>query len=311
MSTVVTAGDGPPSSHAPEEGTAEVVTATSEPDGPTALRIVLGAQLRRLREAGGVSRGDAARAIRATESKISRLELGRSGFKQRDVADLLTLFGVASSEEREGLLSLARRASMPGWWQQYSDVIPGWLELYVGLEEAASMIRTYEVQFVHGLLQTEAYARAVVGLRHGDDEQDEIERRVQLRMRRQRILSQGTPKLWAVIDEAALRRPLGGAEVMRGQVRHLIEVTDLPTVTLQVVPFRAGGHPAAGGAFAVLRFAHPEILDLVYLEQVNSALYLDKRADVENYTLIMNQLCVQAEPPEATCDLLNDILKDL
>jgi transcriptional regulator with XRE-family HTH domain len=311
MGAVFAAGDGTSSPHPPGDGGAEVVTATSEPDGPTALRIVLGAQLRRLREAGGVSRGEAARAIRATESKISRLELGRSGFKQRDVADLLTLFGVASADERENLLSLARRASMPGWWQQYSDVIPGWLELYVGLEEAASMIRTYEVQFVHGLLQTEDYARAVIGLRHGEDERAEIERRVQLRMRRQRVLTQQSPMLWAVVDEAALRRPLGGTAVMRAQLRRLIEVAEIPTVTLQVVPFRAWGHPAAGGAFTVLRFAHPEILDLVYLEQVDSALYLDKRSDVENYTLIMNELCVKAEPPEATCDLLNDILKDL
>ncbi|WP_395110746.1 helix-turn-helix domain-containing protein [Actinomadura sp. SCN-SB] len=306
-----------PSRRPPEKDTAgtaeasEAMTTTREPDGPTALRMVLGAQLRRLREAGGVSRSDAARAIRATESKISRLELGRSGFKQRDVADLLTLFGVASADERENLLALARRASMPGWWQQYSDVIPSWLELYVGLEEDASMIRTYEVQFIHGLLQTADYARAVIGLRHGEDERDEIERRVQLRLRRQRILSRQSPRLWAVIDEAALRRPLGGREVMRAQLRHLIEVTDLPTVTLQIVPFHVGGHPAAGGAFTVLRFAHPEILDMVYLEQVNSALYLDKRSEVDNYKQIMNELCVLAAPPGETCDILNGILKDL
>ncbi|MFC5751193.1 helix-turn-helix domain-containing protein [Actinomadura rugatobispora] len=282
----------------------------TELGGPTALRILLGAQLRRLREQGGVSRGDAARAIRATESKISRLELGRSGFKQRDVADLLTLFGISADEDRESLLSLARRASAPGWWQQYHDVIPPWLELYIGLEEAASVLRTYEVQFVHGLMQTEDYARAVVGLRHSAKEQEQIERRVALRMRRQQLLQRESPRLWSVIDEAALRRPLGGRRVMRAQLEHLIALSDLPNLTLQVVPFQAGGHPAAGGAFTLLRFAQPEIADLVYIEQVSSALYLDKRPDVENYTQIMNELSVQAAPRDATRDILAGILAD-
>ncbi|GAA2459954.1 helix-turn-helix transcriptional regulator [Actinomadura vinacea] len=285
----------------------------TELGGPIALRILLGAQLRRLREAGGVSRGDAARAIRATESKISRLELGRSGFKQRDVADLLTLFGISADQDRESLLSLARRASAPGWWQQYGEVIPGWLELYIGLEEAASVLRTYEVQFVHGLLQTEDYARAVVGLRHSPDdpgEQERIERRVALRMRRQQLLERDAPRLWSVVDEAALRRPLGGRAVMRGQLRRLIELTDLPNLTLQVVPFRAGGHPAAGGAFTILRFAQPEIADLVYIEQISSALYLDKRPDVESYSEIMNELSLLASPRDTTRDVLAGILAD-
>jgi transcriptional regulator with XRE-family HTH domain len=292
------------------ERTATMAPGT-EPDGPTAARIVLGARLRRLREANGVSRVDAARHIRATESKISRLELGRSGFKQRDVADLLTLFGIASTDEREDLLSLARRASSPGWWQQYADVIPPWLEQYIGLEEAASIIRTYEVQFVHGLLQTEDYARAVVSLRHGADEALQIERRVELRMRRQRLLTRDAPRLWAVIDEAVLRRPLGGREVMRAQLRHLIEVAEMPGVTLQIVPFRAGGHPAAGGAFTLLRFARPEIPDLVYMEHVDTALYVDRRTEVEDHVQIMEELCVMAEPPEATGDVLEQILREL
>ena len=287
-----------------------LAASTSELRGPIALRILLGARLRRLREQVGVSRGDAARAIRATESKISRLELGRSGFKQRDVADLLTLFGVSADEDRESLLALARQASAPGWWQQYSDVIPPWLELYIGLEEAASVLRTYEVQFVHGLLQTEEYARAVVGLRHSGGDIEAVERRVALRMRRQQILRQESPRLWAVIDEAALRRPLGGRRVMRGQLRHLIELCDLPNLTLQVVPFQAGGHPAAGGAFTILRFARPEIADMVYIEQISSALYLDKAPDVENYTQIMNELSVLAAPRDATRDILAGILAE-
>src|SRR5690606_21563041 len=211
--------------------------------GPTVLRILLGTQLRRLRTEKGISREDAGYEIRASHAKISRLELGQVSFKERDVADLLTLYGVTDAEERESLLALARQANNPGWWHKYSDVLPSWFEVYVGLEEAASIIRSYELQFVPGLLQTEEYARAVVMLGHGDAPGEEIERRVALRMKRQRRLTEpGAPKLWAVVDEAALHRPLGGTGAMRRQIEHLIEMATLPNVTLQIVPFAKGGH---------------------------------------------------------------------
>jgi hypothetical protein len=280
-------------------------------DNPTAQRILLGAQLRRLRETAGKSRGDAANAIRATQSKISRLELGRSSFKQRDVADLLTCYSITDSHKREALLNLARRASSPGWWHQYSDVIPHWLELYVGLEEAAWLIRTYEVQFVHGLMQTEEYARAVITLRHARSPAHEIDQRIALRMRRQQILHRPDgPRLWAVLDEAALRRPLGTRQVMRAQLEHLIKLIELRQVTLQIVPFHVGGHAAAGGPFTLLRFPALDLPDLVYLEQLNSALYLDKVADIDDYTQTMDQLCVEAQPPDRTHELLTAILAD-
>lgn len=279
--------------------------------GPTALRIVLGAQLRRLREASGVTAEEAAEAIRATHSKISRLERGRSGAKQRDVADLLSLYGVTDETEREQMLMWARQASTPGWWQQYSDVLPGWLELYVGLEEAASIIRTYEVQFVHGLLQTEDYARAVILIANAHAPAEEIDRRVSARMRRQRLLTRpDAPELWAVLDEAALRRPPNSSHVMRAQLEHLLQLTDLPNVTLQIVPFRAGPHAAAGGPFTILRFPEPDLPDLVYLEQLNSALYLDQPKDVTGYMAVMNQLCVQAESVGASRDMLRALLKE-
>src|SRR3954465_6631932 len=152
--------------------------------GPTALRMMLGSHLRRLRERAGVSRTDAGWAIRASESKISRIELGRVGFKERDVSDLLTLYGVTDPAEREALISLAREANQPGWWHKYGDILPQWFQAYVGLEAAASLIRTYEVQFIPGLLQTEDYARAVVLLGNGNAPKEEIDRRVQLRMER-------------------------------------------------------------------------------------------------------------------------------
>jgi transcriptional regulator with XRE-family HTH domain len=280
--------------------------------GPTALRIMLGTQMRRLREVGNFTREQAAEAIRATHSKISRLELGRSGFKQRDVADLLTLYGITGEREREALLSLARQASAPGWWHQYSDILPGWCEAYVGLEAAASVIRSYEMQFVHGLMQTQDYARAVIMITNGGAPEDEIDRRIGLRMRRQQLLTEtGGPRLWAVLDEAALRRTPGGPGVIRGQVRHLLEITALPNVTLQVVPFHAGAHAAAGGPFTILRFAEPDLPDVVYLEQLNSALYLDKRDQVIDYTATMDQLCVQAESTAATKRTLSALLTEI
>jgi transcriptional regulator with XRE-family HTH domain len=278
--------------------------------GPTVLRIALGAQLRRLREAGNLTTAQAAEAIRATGSKISRLERGRSAARQRDVADLLTLYGVSDDTEREQLLVLARQAGAPGWWQQYSDILPRWLELYIGLEEAASIIRAYEVQFVHGLLQTEDYARAVILISNARAPAEEVDRRVSLRMQRQRLLTQPGPRqLWAVLDEAALRRSPAGPEVMRAQLEHLLELTALPNITLQVVPFHAGPHAAAGGPFTVLRFPEPDLPDVVYLEQLNSALYLDQPGDVIDYVTIMDQLCVQAATGAASKDLLHALLR--
>ena len=280
--------------------------------GPTVLRIVVGSQLRRLRERRQITCEEAGEAIRGSHSKISRMELGRVRFRSRDVADLLTLYGVVGEAERAAMLALADRANEPGWWHSYSDILPGWFEVYIGLEEAASRIRAYEVQFVPGLLQTEDYARAVTLLGHPNAAGHEVERRVGLRMRRQSLLSgEEAPHFWAVVDEAALRRPLGGVQVMRRQLRHLIEVTDLANVTLQVVPFALGGHAAAGGPFSILRFAEQDLPDVVYLEQLTSALYLDKRDDVDNYLAVMERLCIDAEPATRIRDTLGRILNEL
>ncbi|MEO5873391.1 MAG: helix-turn-helix transcriptional regulator [Streptosporangiaceae bacterium] len=281
-------------------------------DGPTALRIMLGSQLRRLRETGGISREQAAEAIRATHSKISRLELGRSGFKQRDLIDLLLLYGITEERERDALLGLARQANQPGWWHQYTDVMPAWLEPYIGLESASSMIRSYEIQFVHGLLQTEAYARSVIRLGNADTPRAEIERRLSLRMRRRHLVQEATgTRIWSVLDEAALRRSPGSREEMLGQIDYLLEACELPGVVLQVIPFQAGAHPAAGGPFTILRFHQRDLPDLVYLEQLTSALYLDKPEDVSDYMSIMDQLCVMAEDITGTRRLLAEIRRSL
>ncbi|GII25631.1 transcriptional regulator [Planosporangium mesophilum] len=276
------------------------------------LRMLLGAQLRRLREAKGVSREDAGWEIRGSESKISRMELGRVGFKVRDVADLLSLYGIDDGQERERLLALARQSNTPGWWHRYSDVLPSWFQAYLGLEAAATLIRAYEVQFIPGLLQTKEYARAVVLLGHRGADSAEIERRVNLRMARQQLLGrQDPPRLWAVVDEAVLRRPIGGHEVMRAQLEALIDAAKLPNIRLQVIPFDAGGHAAAGGAFSILRFPERDLPDVVYIEQLTSALYLDKRDDVDHYAAVMENLSIEAEPPDRTIEIVTRILDEL
>jgi hypothetical protein len=239
------------------------------------------------------------------------LELGRVGFKERDVADLLTLYGVTDQEEREGLLALARESNAPGWWHQYSDVMPSWFEVYVALEDAASMIRGYEMQYVPGLLQTSDYAQAVTTLRHAEAAERETERFLSLRMRRQRLFTRpDAPKLCFVIDEAVLRRSPGGRQVMRAQLEHLIEVTTLPNVTLQVIPFHTQ-HRVGAGSFTILEFADPALADVVYLEQLVSAVYLDRRADVDVHTELMNHLCAVAESPEATRRILSELAAGL
>ena len=279
--------------------------------GPTVQRLVLGGHLRRLREDAFITTEQAAAAIRGSHSKISRMEHGRVGFKDRDIADLLTLYGVTSGEERGALLKLAREANTPGWWQGYSDILPHWVEPYFGLEAAASFIRNYELQFVPGLLQTEGYARALIRLGNAPTEEDVV-RRAEARVSRQEILSRETPpRLWVVIDEGALRRSIGGKPVMGEQLRHLIDMCDHPAVTLQVLPFQVGAHPAMGGPFTILRFSEPDLRDVVYIEQLTSALYLDKPAEVDSYLEVMEQLCLQAEPAAKTPQILRAALDSL
>jgi len=279
--------------------------------GPTVQRLVLGGHLRRLREQTHITTEQAAGVIRGSHSKISRMEHGRVGFKERDIADLLTMYGVTDGDEREALLKLARESNTPGWWQGYADILPHWVEPYFGLEAAASFIRNYELQFVPGLLQTQGYALSLIRLGNAPTEEDVL-RRAEARMSRQDILRRETPpRVWAVVDEGALRRPIGGAKVMREQLKHLIDMCDHPAVTLQVLPFQVASHPAMGGPFTILRFSEPDLRDVVYIEQLTSALYLDKPAEVDSYLEVMEQLCLQAEPAARTPQILKDALNGL
>jgi transcriptional regulator with XRE-family HTH domain len=277
----------------------------------TVLRMLLGAQLRRLREAAGIPAEKAGYEIRASRSKISRMETGRVGFKLRDIQDLLTLYGVLDEKEQAKVIALAGRSREPEWWTRYNDVLPDWFESYLGLESAARSIRSFETQFVPGLFQTEDYARAVTRLGHQTAPESEIERRVGLRLKRQDLLSRARlPRIWVVMDEAVLRRPIGGAAVMRAQLFRLAGAAELPGVRLQVVPFAGGGHAGASGSFSILRFEEPDLPDVVYMEQLTSAVYLDQRADVEHYLEVADQLSSEALTPAATVLFIEQVIKE-
>ncbi len=278
------------------------------PSAPTVLRILLGTQLRRLRESRGISATEAARAIRGSESKISRIELGRNAVREVDVADLLDLYGITDSAEREQLLNIASQANQHGWWHHYIDVLPGWFQAYLGLEESAKLIRSFDVQFVPGLLQTEEYSQAVLGL--GSYSAESTERMVHVRQERQRRFAAGGLGLSAVIDEGALRRPVGSASVMRAQLRHLLDVADRPGLTIQITPLRTGASYAAPGSFSILSFAAEDLPDIVYVEQLTSALYLDKPSDVDRYRQALDLISATSTAPEETNQFIWSLLAE-
>ena len=279
--------------------------------GAIILRMLLGTQLRRLREAAGVTPERAGYEIRASRSKISRMETGHVGFKARDVSDLLSLYGTTDEQVRARLLAMAHQSGRPDWWDQYSDILPGWFASYLGLESVSKTIRSFELQFVHGLFQTQDYARAITQLGHRSAPPEEIERRVGLRVRRQELLSRtDPPRIWSVMDEAVLRRPFGSPAVLRAQLHRLIEAAALPHVTLQVVPFARGGHAAASGSFTVLRFGEPDLPDVVYIEQLTGAVYLDQRPDVEHYLEVADELSGEALTPVASRRFIEQVAKE-
>ena len=274
--------------------------------------MLLGAQLRRLRDAAGVTRDDAGYHIRASGSKISRMELGRVSFKDRDVTDLLEFYGSDDPAEREKLVQLTREANATPWYQKFQDVVPDWFHVFVGLEEAAQLIRVYEVQFVPGLLQTEEYARAIIKQGAPGTEPEEVDRRVALRLGRQKLLTrENPPRYWVVIDEAALRRPMGGRDVHVGQIERLIDLVGEPNITIQIMPFRYGGHAADGGAFTIMRFPETDLTDVVYMEYLTGAHYIDKPEEVERYAAVMERLSVAATSPDRTRELLSGMLKEI
>ncbi|HEX6472379.1 MAG TPA: helix-turn-helix transcriptional regulator [Streptosporangiaceae bacterium] len=279
--------------------------------GPRVVQMMLATRLHRLREERCITHTDAAQAIQVSPAKIGEIESGRVSVKEPEVAGLLALYGVTAAE-RTALLSLVHQANTPGWWHTYDALLPDWFETYLGLEEAASRLRTYAIQFIPELLQTPDYARAVLRLRNPDVSAEEIERRVSLRMRRQQLLTRPAPlRLWAVVDEMALLRKLGGAAVMRAQLRRLIEATTLPNVTLNALPLRAGGSAAVTGPFSILRFTEPELPDVIYIEQLTGAIFLDERDDLDSYAVVMETLCANAANPTESVRMIRTLLDEM
>jgi transcriptional regulator with XRE-family HTH domain len=276
-------------------------------EGPTVLRILLGTQLRRLRESRGITAQASARAIRGSESKISRIELGRNAIREIDVLDLLTFYGVGAVE-REQLLTLAEQANRPGWWHRYNDILPDWFQSYVGMEEAATSIRVYEAQFIPGLLQTPQYTAAVLAF--CDIPIGEAERHVILRKERQRRFSEGRLRLWAIVEETALRRPIGGKEILLDQLRYLLSLSSRQNLTLQIIPADMGGHAVPSG-FTILRFGDADLPDVAYLEHLTSALYFDKKSDVDRYLLAIERLSIVSAKPSETPRRLTTIISQL
>ncbi|RII18450.1 Helix-turn-helix protein [Streptomyces sp. YIM 130001] len=285
----------------------------SEPrSAPTVGQVVLGKRLQELREGAGLKREEAAKVLRVAPATVRRMETAEVTLKIPYLQLLLQAYGTPA-DESESFITLAEEANQPGWWQRYHDILPGWFSMYVSLEGAASLIRSYEPHFVPGLLQTEDYARTV--LRSGAVGQTsptEIERHVDLRMQRQELLvAEDAPRLWVVMDETVLRRAVGDPGLMRAQVDRLLEVAELPNVTLQIAEFTAGHHPGTYGPFVLFRFAVPELQDMVYTEYLTGAVYLDRRAEVVTYLEVMDRMAAQSATAHRTKEILRDLRKEL
>ncbi|GAA2630315.1 helix-turn-helix transcriptional regulator [Streptomyces vastus] len=276
---------------------------------PTVLRMILGKRLQDLRLSAGVTLDEAAKALRVKPLTIRRLEKAEVSLKILYVELLLQTYGVGRQEIDE-FIELAEQANRPGWWHRYRDVLPGWFTAYVSLESGARTLRTYEPHYVTGLLQTHAYARAVLRAGFPNDSDEELERRVDLRLRRQSLLTKpAAPTLWVVMEEAVLHRVVGGPEVMREQIDGLLAAAELDHVSLDIVPFSAGAHTGAFAPFTYFRFEEPELPDIVYTELLSGSVYLDQRSDVVAHLEAHNRMSLLTSTTESKA-LLNRMRKE-
>jgi transcriptional regulator with XRE-family HTH domain len=277
---------------------------------PTVRRRRLALELRRLRESAKLTCEEVAERMECSASKISRVETGRVSVSPRDVRDMLEIYN-APADQRESLVQLARDSRQKGWWHAYGDSVQPHFATYLGLESAASELRIYEVSLIPGLMQTEDYARAVISAGMVSSPRADIERRVAVRMERKRLAIEDPPKVWAVLDEAALRRQVGGPEVMRVQLEHLRELTELRNVSLQVIPFRGGAHPAMGRPFVILVFGESVDPDVVYLEDLTSALWVENVDEVDRYNMFFNHLRASALSFDQSVAMITAAIKEL
>jgi transcriptional regulator with XRE-family HTH domain len=284
------------------------MTKSHEPmESPTVKRRRLGAELRRLRHAAGLTIEDVARLTVWSASKISRVETGRVGILPSQIERLLERYGV-SKAEADALADLARQASQRGWWHEYTDVLPDWFSVYIGLENDASALYSYEVEVIPGLLQTESYARAVMAAFPTPDTPDEIDRAVAMRLERQKRLDGMSPlRLHTIINEGALRREVGGEEVMQEQLDKITCMADLENIIVQVLPFSAGAHAGMSTHFSVLEFPNPDEQRVVYLDNMTSALYMEKLKEVGRYRLAFDKMRAVSLPPDESVRLIKRI----
>jgi transcriptional regulator with XRE-family HTH domain len=279
---------------------------------PTMRRRRLAAELRQLRQTADMTIEEVAARLRWQPSKISRVETRKIGINTLDLRKLLDVYEITERARREALIELARRATERGWWQAYGTAIPSEYATLIGLEEEASLIRSYQPELIYGLLQTEAYARAVIRSFRPSDISEQIDRRVEIRLARQQVLEHSDPpRLRIVLSEGALRRRVGSAEVMREQLLYLAARRDRSNLMIQVLPFSAGEHPAMAGPFTLLDF--PEVFDLgaVYLENMASAMTLEKPSDLAMYADVFEQVQAQALGPQESRDMLKSLAEDL
>jgi transcriptional regulator with XRE-family HTH domain len=269
----------------------------------------LGQELRRLRELKGMTAEEVAERLLVSQSKISRLENGRRSISQRDVRDLCGVYEVEDQRVVDSLMQMAKDSRQQGWWHAFGDVP---YSVYIGLETDAASLRVYDPQVVPGLLQTRPYAEALIAGALPETTAADIEKRVQVRLRRQeRISAPESPlRLWTVLDESALRRVVGNRSLMREQLEHLVEQSQLPHVTVQVIPFDMGAHPGLNGQYAILEFPDASDSSVVYIEGVTSDLYLEKPADVQKYSVMYEHLRAQALNVEQSRQLIEKIAKE-
>lgn len=284
-------------------------------DGPTMHRILLGARLRQLRTEALVTLDEAAEAIRASKSKVSRLENGMFPVKERDVRDLLGRYRVTDEGRRRDVLAMVDKANRLGWWHPYRNLLPPNYARYLGLEEAASLIRVYDSQLVPALLQTEDYARAVLEFQYPSAPPDKLERGLRVRLDRQAVLAPphgaDPPTLWMIVDEAALRRGVGGPEVMAGQIDRLIRAAKEPNIALFVLPLGMEGLAVPGGGFTILRFAGGHIPDVVHVGLLTASVLMDRPSEVEVYMRAMDRFSIVSLSQEQTLEFLTAFRRDI
>jgi transcriptional regulator with XRE-family HTH domain len=280
--------------------------------GPTVRRRRLGTELRKLREANGYKLEEVAVQLGVAPSTLSRIETGKAPTKSAYLGQMLEMYGVLDPAQRQVLVDMAREGHRKGWWSAYDDVLPSGFDIYVGLEAETAAIRGYEISVVHGLLQTPEYARAVLRETFPRHAHDQVDRLVDLRMERQRRLDDDPPlELWAILDEAVIRRSVGGDAVMRAQLAHLLEMADRPGLTLQVLPFSCGAHAGHAGPFSILGFPDRTDSEVVYVESVAGIIYLEKDREVRSRVEAFDRLRAAALAPGVSVDLIDQAAQEL